>query len=117
MCDKITMEVVSEFKSVQDAMRKTGYSYSTIQNGCRHHSVGYFPYVFRYADDYDPEERFNDRVVGRPVVMLDIKTGKTKVFPRASEAAKAAYISKDMVYLMIKTGGAASGRYVFDWAR
>lgn len=117
MCDKATMEVLAEYPNMHQAAIANGVDPRKVADGCRKHVAGKLSFVFRYADDYDPNERFSDGQIGRPVLRIDVRNDTARVFSTAKEAAKASCVADDTVYWHIRTGKLLEGRYAFDWAR
>lgn len=115
--DKATMEVLAEYRSIVDAARKNAVPLETVSKCCRFRGAGREEYLFRFADDYDENERYRDAQYGRPVLRIDVETGDAEVFGTASKAAEASGVPKKYVYELIRNGKAYCGRYVFDWAR
>ena len=116
-CDKATMEVLAEYPNMHQAAIANGVSPRKVVDGCRKHVAGKHSFVFRYADDYDSNERFRGGQMGRPVLRIDVQNDTARVFSTAKEAANASYVAVDTVYWHISTGKLLEGRYAFDWAR
>lgn len=117
MCDKATMRILGRYRSCGDAARAAGVSHHKVYRSCAEHRAGYDSFVFRFADDYDPSERYRDGQVGRPVLMTDMRSGTETVFSSARKAAEAVYAAPASVHQCIAEGRPFDGRWTFDWAR
>lgn len=117
MCDKATMEIIAEYPNRRRAALANGLDFRRVSDHCEKRMAGKHGFVFRYADDYDPNERFRDGQIGRPVLRIDVRNDAARVFGTVKEAAKASCVADDTVYWHIRTGKPLEGRFVFDWAR
>ena len=75
-CDKITMEIVRQWDSATDAEKELGFF---VAGSCCRKNVSKGKYVYRYEDDYDPNESFEGKHF-RPVLVVDIATRKKQAF-------------------------------------
>ena len=83
-CDKITMEIVRQWDSATDAEKELGFF---VAGSCCRKNVSKGKYVYRYEDDYDPNESFEGKHF-RPVLVVDIATRKKQAFYSIEDAAK-----------------------------
>lgn len=117
VCDKITMQVLREYGSTYEAARKEGESVSTVYPACRNRRVSRWGrVVYRYADDYDPDERFDGKS-GRPIVAVDYFTKKRLFFYTAEDAAKYLGVHPGSVHAAIKEKRYITDRYRVGYAR
>ena len=115
-CDKLSMEVLETYASANEADRAHGLGYGHVANCAKRRTVSFGPYVWRYADDYDPAESFEGKK-NRPVAMLDTATHAAAVFTSPSAAAKAVGVPSGDVCCSIARKWAVRGRYVFKYMR
>lgn len=115
-CDKITMEVLGEYGSILEAAKASGVPYDVAYSGCKRKSVGCYPFVFRYAEDYDPNESFEGKFI-RPVTVMDVEKGECVTFYSPNDAACQLYTSKDTIFRAIKRKEVVLGCYLIKYAR
>ena len=116
MCDKVTMKVIRRFGSAKEAARKTGELRDSITRSCLKRHVSSGGIVWRYEDDYDPEETFEGKN-NRPVEVSDTKDGTATVYCNINDAAYALAYCERFVNHAIRSGRLAGGRYLLSYAR
>lgn len=115
-CDKVTMKILDRYDSIKDAAIAEGISYGMLVETLQCRAVGRRPYVFRYADDYDPFESFEGKR-GRPVLMLDVVDGKVHTFNTLKDAADALLLDLSNVCKCMKKKAYVLGCYKLEYAR
>lgn len=115
-CDKYTMKVVGEYPSVPDAAKATGEDKSGIRAACIHRRVGWQGHVWRYADDYDPNETFENKS-NRPVYVFDTVTKAVAAFDTLSAASRKTGLRYAVLSSSINRHWHAGGRFVVKYAR
>lgn len=114
---KLTREVVARYDSPAAAGACEGADSSVIRSRCRGRMLGRDDFYFRYADDFDPEERFLNSK-NCPVVVADAEAGRVLWFPTASACAKSLCFAKPTLIKALRTGEPFyGGRYRAAWAR
>lgn len=112
VCDKITMQVLREYDSAQQAQLDLRIR---VNQEARKRSVRHGRCVFRYADDYDANESFEGKY-NRPVKCTHIESGMTATFYNLKSAAKAAGRDTTTIVKRIKNGNTFDGRR-WEYAR
>lgn len=113
-CDKITMEVVEIYRNTTDA--QTGTEETHISGDCKARIVSKGRYVWRYEDDYDPNESFEGKR-NRPVICGDYKKGRIFFFSSINVTSKALGLPKTTIFYAIKRNSKVENRYRFKYAR
>ena len=114
LCDKITMEIVEIYLSAYDA--RMVYGHSSIHNSCVNRAVNGDRYVWRYEDDYDPNESFEGKY-NRPIMCGDYEKGRIFFFNSMQVASQALGLHKNVIYDAIKKNVKVKNRYRFKFAR
>ena len=115
-CDRITLEVLAEYKNPAEAARALGLPFNTVRHSCDERRVGFRPYVLRYEDEYDPEESYEGKR-GRPLAVHDTESGDTLCFYGPGDAAAALFVCECSITRAAKTGRRVLGRYAVTYAR
>lgn len=115
-CDKLSMEVLEVYPSAREAEVAHGLSYGAVANQCQTRSVSRFGYVFRYADEYDPEETFEGKY-NRPVAVKDCITKAVAFFPTLTEAREELGLTRSAISSSMSREYLLHGRYVAMYAR
>lgn len=116
LCNKVTLEIVGVYSGVMDASRANGVSYSRIRSACDQRSVSDGRYIWRYAEDYDPNESFEGKC-NRPVICVDMQTKKVMVFDTPKKADEALCFSRGRISESISEDTLVAGRFKFKYAR
>lgn len=116
MCDKITMKVIKRFDSAGEAAKRTGEIRESIGRSCLKKHVSSGAVVWRYEEDYDPEETFDGKH-NRPVEVVDTKDGAKTVYCNIGDAAYALVYCERAVNHAIRKGKLVGGRYKLGYAR
>lgn len=117
VCDKITMDIIRKYRTAYEAAKSENEPLSSVNMACRRRRVSRWgKTVFRFADDYDPNESFDGKQ-GRPVLVTDIATGKSKVFYTTQEAADVIFVSRDYIGNAAKNNWVVLKRYRLSYAR
>lgn len=85
-CDKITMKITRVWNSTLDADRDLGLRPTTTYARCKGKRVSNGKYVYRFLDDYDPNEVFT--LYHRPVLAINTINKKKYAFYSVEEAAE-----------------------------
>lgn len=115
-CDKLSMEVLEEYPSASQAERENGLPHSAVSHAASKKMVSAGPFVWRYADGYDPDETFDGKM-NRPMAALDIKTREVSTFPTRKDAAKALVVTERSISSAMCQRNYVLGRYAFKYAR
>lgn len=113
-CDKLTMKVLDKYANYREAESDMG-EYS-VYGACNDRRVGPHKHVWRFADDYDPNETFEGKK-NRPVVCGNIETEKIVFYENAAQAAEKLGVQRQTITIAIYRGSLVSGRYRFKYAR
>lgn len=113
-CDKVTMKILNTYPSVTDAIKTTGYK--GIYTSCQHRRVSSGRYVWRFVDDYDPNESFEGKH-NRPVMCEDVKNNTTIIYDTLTKAEKALYLDRSVIENTLRKGSLTLGQYRFRYAR
>ena len=115
-CDKLSMKVVSWYPSAWAAEVENGYGPSRVAQICEKKRVCAGKHVYRYADEYDPNETFEGKF-NRPVAMYDGVNESLSLFESLEKAAKAIGYHQSTVSASMTNGTMVGRRYVFKYAR
>lgn len=115
-CDKKTMRIVEKYPSASEAARRNKLNPTSLGHAARTLSVTPGPYVWRYAEDYDPNEKFEGKH-NRPVAVYDSITRTLAVFNRIEDAARAVGTRDSYIITAMKNQTMYKSRYVFKYAR
>lgn len=85
VADKVTMEVVGEYSTARDCASDTGMNDAVIIEIAKKRRVSRGPFIYRFAEDFDPNESFDGKY-NRPVRVTDCETGESMGFHEISEA-------------------------------
>ena len=113
-CDKLTMKVLDKYANYREAESDTG-EYS-VYGSCRYRRVGPYRHVWRFADDYDPNETFEGKR-NRPVACGNIETESIVFYENITQAADKLGLEKGAIVLAMKRGSIVNSRYRFKYAR
>ena len=116
VCDKLTMEVVKTYESMSRAAAREGRDASNFYWTLTKKRVGPGRFVYRYEEDYDPEETFEGRR-HRPVLLFDKSTGQKAVFFDKKKLADSIFSSAKTIDLALKDGHLIAGRFALRYAR
>ena len=115
-CDKLSMKVVSWYPSAWAAEKENGYRPSKVAQICERKRVPAGKFVYRYADEYDPNETFEGKF-NRPVAMYDGVNESLSLLESLEKAAKAIGYHQSTVSVSMTNGTMVGRRYVFKYAR
>ena len=115
-CDKLSMKIVAEYPSAWEAEKANGYGPAKVAQICEKKSVSHGKHVYRYADEYDPNETFEGKF-NRPVAMYDAERESLLLYESLGEAAKAIGYNQSTVSASISNGTMVGKRFVFKYAR
>lgn len=115
-CDKLSMKVVAEYPSAAAAARDNGLSPTGVAHAAKNKEITYGPYIYRYVEDYDPNETFEGRN-NRPIICYDTKTKMAVVFVGTDKAAAALGVDVKRISCSMHAKTRLLGRYVFKFAR
>ena len=115
-CDKLTMRTVETYESASEADRRNGLKKGTVANCCRLKKVGFDDFVWRFEDEYDPNETF-EGCHNRPIVLRNVETGEVYAFGSSRKAARALMIPGVAILAAIKSKEPLLGKYEADFAR
>lgn len=113
-CDKVTMKIVKTYPSANTAVKATGDH--GIPIACRLRQVSNGRYIWRFVDDYDPNESFEGKY-NRPVICEDITNNKITFYDTLAKAEKALFLDRGSIGGTMKRGFKVLGRYRFRYAR
>lgn len=113
-CDKITMKVVRQWPSATEADKDLGF---LVAGRCSRKNVSKGKYVYRYEDDYDPNESFENKP-NRPVLAIEVETKKKYAFYSVKDAAEYLnYSIKNIKYGIENRKPLGFGLYVVKYLR
>lgn len=115
-CDKLSMEVLEVYTSASEADAAHGLPCGAVDSQCRKRRVGRTGYVFRFADDYDPNETFEGKY-NRPVAVKDCITKAVAFFPTLTEAREELGFTRSAISSSMSREYLLHGRYVAMYAR
>ena len=115
-CDKLTMEVLETYPSARAAERAYGILHGNIAVACSRKVVSKGRFVWRFADEYDPDESFDGKL-NRPVAMYDSLSETASVFESLTEAAKSIGYSNPAIVTSMTSKTMLGNRYVFKYRR
>ena len=115
-CDKLTMRIIETYQSAREAARVHGIPHGNISVPCSKKVVSKGSFVWRYADEYDPDESFEGKF-NRPVAMYDSYSEAASIFDNLTEAAKSVGYSNAAVSNSMSAKTMLGNRYVFKYAR
>lgn len=115
-CDKITMRVVGRYPRIVDAAKAYGISPSTVRTSALDRRVMNDTVVFRFIDDYDPNETFEGKK-NRPVVAIADGKDVIGTFYSAEAAAESLFISLATVRACIAKGERTLKNVNLEYAR
>lgn len=106
--DKITGEILAEYKSISQAARcNIPISYYTIAGMCQRKSLGYQSFVFRYASDYNPNESYENRLVNVPIELF--YKGRYRYVSNIADAAITVRCTRESISHAITDGNTIYG--------
>lgn len=108
--DKYTWDIVDEYKSIHAAEKANNLSRWTISNGCHHRAVSKGRYVWRFVEDYEPNEDISGSNF-EPCTVCDVKTGKTYIVPSSAEFARRLSLQPQIVSRAILSGALVLKRF------
>lgn len=115
-CDKLSMEVLEAYQSAMEAELANGLRVTSVAFHAKRKNVSSGPYVWRYADEYDPNESFEDRK-NRPIACYDTMTKKAAVFLNLPEAARLTGLHHTTIVKAMSEGRLVKCRLLFKYAR
>lgn len=113
-CDKVTMEIVNVYPGVNAAAKAANTR--SVQTSCNHRRVSSDRYIWRYADDYDPNESFEGKY-NRPVACIDAINNTITFYDTLAKAEKALFLGSGTVTRALRKDSLVLGRYKFKYAR
>ena len=115
-CNKLSMEVIEVYQSAADAARAHGLDYDSVRKSCREHRVPRKDHVWRYAEDYDPDESFEGRQ-NRPVVVYDAVSKAVGFFSSTRDAANRLGVKMKTIEAARDKKRYLKNRFVVKYAR
>lgn len=116
-CDKFDMSIVAKYPSATEACIQNGLRRARVSEIARDRLVDKGRYIYRYKNDYDPNESFEGKK-NRPVLIGDFKTGKKFAACCIQEAADFMPISiSSMQHAVIDSDMLICGRYKIKYLR
>lgn len=115
MAKKTTREIVKRYANATEAARDTGLEPNVVYRSCKKRILSEGDSYFRYEDDFDPNESFENVVKLRPVLAVNMRTGHWLWFESISEAGMHFYGYDEGARNAMKNGRSRDG-YAFVYA-
>ena len=115
MAKKTTREIVRHYANACEAARDIGVEPNVVYRSCRKHILSEGGYYFRYEDDFDPNESFENVVKLLPVLAVNRETGHWLWFESVTKAGMYFYGYDEGAKNAMKSGRSKNG-YVFVYA-
>jgi hypothetical protein len=115
MAKKTTREIVKRYANAGEAARDMGFEYNVVYRSCRNLTLSAGDFYFRFEDDFDPDESFENVVKLRPVLAVNMDTRHWMWFESISEAGMRFYGRVNGARKAMLDGRSING-YVFVYA-
>jgi hypothetical protein len=112
LAKKTTREVVKRYANAREAARDRGVDFNVVYRSCKKHTLSYGDFYFRYEDDFDPNESFENVVKLRPVLAVNVKTKHWLWFESVTEAGMHFFGYDEGAKKAMRSGRSKDG-YVF----
>ena len=115
LAKKTTREVVKRYPSASAASLAERVREGKIAHECKNRWLGEGNLYWRYEDDFDPDESFENRTRRRPVLAINEETGHWLWFESITAAGMHFYGYDEGAVRAMKSGKPIDG-YVFVYA-